>query len=137
MPRWIYCLFQQRRRLILVIDRDLHRAIIIEVAERSTARGMLFHQRTPRMFRDVPKLAIGKILVKNRPILVVNIDMKTFHFREHVAIHNEKIFPSVVVEIEKSGAPADVTRVLSKSRIQSYFIEVSIASIAIERFELI
>src|SRR5438105_12236196 len=105
MPGWIYCLFQQRRRLILVIDRDFHRAIVIEVAERSTARGMLFQQRSPRTLRDVSKLAVGQILVKDRPILVVNIDMKSFYLWEHVAIHKKKIFPSVVVEIEKSGAP--------------------------------
>src|SRR6478609_594296 len=75
---------------------------------------MKLGQGRPGTLRNVLKLSISEIAVENRPVFIVNVDVQILYFGEGVTVHEQQIFPAIVIEIEEA-----------------------VSSIAIERFEFI
>src|SRR6185312_5882909 len=98
---------------------------------------MKLGQGRPGTLRNVLKLSISEIAVENRPVFIVNVDVQILYFGEGVTVHEQQIFPAIVIEIEEAGTPADVTRISAESGFKCDVVEDSFSSIAIERFEFI
>ena len=68
------------------------------------------------MLGDVGKCTVASVAIEDGAVLVVDVDLETIDFREHVAVDQQQIFPAVVVEIEEAAAPADEAGVVREAR---------------------
>src|SRR6266478_7822662 len=59
--------------------------------------------------------------------------MLAVDFRIDVPVDQQKIGPSVIIEIEKHGAPAEVLRVQAESSSIGHIVESAVAIVAIQR----
>src|SRR5258706_9892156 len=98
---------------------------------------MTLQHSWPGALGDVLEFPTPEISIQNRPIPEVDVDPQPFDLREHVPVHQQQILPSVVIEIEKPAAPADIARILRDPRRDGRVIEFAAASASIERLPLV
>src|SRR5882672_931862 len=67
----------------------------------------------------------------------MDVDLQPVHFRECVAVHQQQVFPAVVVEVEKTAAPAYIARVVRHAGGGRDVVELGRAAIAVEGLALI
>src|SRR6185437_10681848 len=116
---------------------NLHRAIVIKIAKSRAARRMQFAECRSGLLGNVTKLAVFQVLIQNRAVPVMNVDVQFIHFGEGMTVDQEEILPAVVVEVEKAGSPSDVASILAQTGIQRHVIEIAPAAIAVERLKLV
>ncbi len=92
---------------------------------------MLLLERWPGLFRNITKSGVPFVLVQDGAIFVMNINSQAVYFRESVSIYQEQIFPAIVVEIKKSRAPTDVTRVVPETGIKRHIVKITFAAVAV------
>ena len=92
---------QQRRWLIHVHDERSHLAFAVEVAEWVAATGMAITDAGATGDADVVEFFATFIARQNARDVLLD-------FRVDVAVDPKEIEPAIIVEIGKSGTPADV-----------------------------
>src|SRR3954447_986991 len=129
--------FEQRRTLVLVVDRNFDCSIIIDIAECRSARGMLFEKCRTRGSRKIAKFPVAKVFVQDCPVFVVDVDAEFLDLGKNVTVDQTKVFPAIQIEIEETRAPANVLRVLPEPRSKALIVEFGLPAIVIQGLEFI
>src|SRR5471032_3156280 len=98
---------------------------------------MAFQHARPRTLRDIRELAIARIPIQDGAVLIANVDPQPLDFGEYVPVHQQNIFPAIVVEIEKAASPADKTRVARQARGNRGVVELAAAPVVIQGLALV
>src|SRR5262249_55911131 len=128
---------QQARWVVHVVDDDVLHAGVEEIAECGAARRLLFEQRRARAHRDVLEASVAEIAVQQLWLLVAVVSTEAVGFRIDVAVDDEDVRPAVEIDVEKTGAPAEVSRVDAQPRGARHIVEQTSAKVAIERWRMV
>lgn len=84
-------------------DHDVHLAIIIDVSKGGTARG----QR--RGYPRIGALEMAVVIHRQQwQFFIAQRSVNLLNIVQHVALRNEQIFPTIIVKIFQSRAPAEL-----------------------------
>src|SRR5262249_24641222 len=93
---------QKLWRAIQIAYDHVDAAVVIQVAEGYAARDPLFHQRGAELGGNFRKRAVPVVSVEELALAIMA------YLRIDMTISDEKIYPAVVVIVEKLGPPANV-----------------------------
>ena len=99
---------EERRNVTHVEDDHVDVAVVVIVAERGTATGIVLGNPRPHFFRNILELPIPPILINQPRILVGLADVMRIDLRIHVAVDLSDVLPAIVVVIHESATPGDV-----------------------------
>src|SRR5947208_745764 len=86
---------------------------------------------------DIVECPVASVAVENRWILEAYGCVESIHFRERVAVYQQQILPTVIVEIEEAAAPAYVSRVDCEPCAGRCVIKLGTSAITIEGLALV
>ena len=107
---------QKGRILIQIYDEHVDVAVIIKVPERAPAATVRLGNSRPSRFDQLLESVIPQIAKNRARRLVCVLREGSFNFRVDVACDHKQIRVAVIVEINNSSAPADITRFHANAR---------------------
>src|SRR5262245_36028938 len=96
---------QQQRRVAVVGDDDVHIAVVVEIGERSPASRVRRRETVARRFGHFDEFARAVVAEELIDLFVAD-GRGQFDLRVDVAVGDEEVEPTVVVEIEETAAEA-------------------------------
>src|SRR5450631_2665465 len=119
---------QQYRRSIDRIDDHINLAVIEEIAKGRTASARDHRESRPLYRRYVVKLAFVVVVEEERALGVCSSPIMVVNLRIDVAVHHHRVFPSVVVVVDKAVSPTDKWQSdLSDSHVSGCFGKAGVA----------
>src|SRR5256885_8104868 len=106
------------RRSVDAIDDEVEIAVIVEIAEGTTARGGGSRNSSAGVERDVFEVAVAQIAIEKLSLRIASFGGELFDFGIDVAVADEDVGPTVVVKIEKAAAPAEILRVFAEAGLE-------------------
>src|SRR4029079_12770773 len=79
------------------------------------------------------ELRLPAVWLDDLPLLVAGFGLELPHFGVDVAVDEEEIEPSVVIEIDERGAPAEPARVHADARGKRAVVAQAAAAVLVER----
>src|SRR5215831_20054165 len=98
---------QQRGPIVHVHDEDLGSAVAIEIAGCQPAGGTGRVETGAGFGGNVCEVPVAQVVVEQRLLPVAFADGRTIDFGIDVPVGQHQIGPTVLVDIQKSGAPAE------------------------------
>src|SRR6185436_9040485 len=119
--------------IVDVGDGDVYLAVVVEVAERGAAPRLRRRQGWTEFLSDVGEVSLAVVVVDDLPLLVAGLGLELPHFGVDVAVDQEEIEPSVVIEIDERRAPAEPARVHADARGERPVVAQAAAAVLVER----
>src|SRR5258708_1559985 len=120
-------------KIIYGVDDDVEIAVVVEVAEGTSARGDGNGDARAGVIRNVDKPAIERIFVEQLAVRVAVFGLELLDFGIDVAVANEDVGPAVIVHVEKTAAQAEILCVPAEAGLESGVFEIRAAEIAVQR----
>src|SRR6266581_4930631 len=131
-------IFEKRRRLAHVQEKDVNVAGVEDVAESSAPAGMKRQSGKAGFLGDFVEGAVAIVAMKGERLTKAGAGFQSVDLRVNVAVGDENVEPGVIVHVEKSGAPADVGIAgLTYSRCPTDIVETLRTGVAIEGIGLL
>src|SRR6266480_7491114 len=96
---------QKRWRLTHIHDDDIHIAIIVNVAERSSAAAGCWNRRKNR--GDIFERAISMVAKQQHGLLIAGAAGNRIDLRIDVTVSDKYVRPGIVIHVEKRCSPTD------------------------------
>src|SRR5688572_10315128 len=123
-------ILEQRRTLTHVADDDFERAVVVEIADGRPARRLQLLEARSRRGCDV--LESSADVPVQQPGLPISDFRAALDFGIYMTVDEKKIFPPVLIHIQKVRAPADILHVGSQTRLQDSILERAAADIVVQ-----
>ena len=107
---------QQRRRLVHVHHRDVHVAVVVEIAERTAPAGVRRRDATASFLDQFLEAAVAQIAKHESRRSERIRGQRPFHFRVHAAGDEEQVRKPIVVQIDDARSPSDKPRFHADAR---------------------
>src|SRR5580692_9753924 len=124
---------QQLREIVYGVDGHIEIAIVVEISERTAARGNGRRNSRPAFVGNVLESAVPKILIEKLSLRVARFRFELLDFGIDMAIADQNVGPSVVVHVEEAAPPAQILRVLAEARLVSGVLKSCAAETVVER----
>src|SRR5258708_1838806 len=99
-------ILDMRRRLAHVQEKDVNVAGVEDVTESSAAARMKRQSGEAGFLGDFVEGAVASVAMKEERLAKARAGFQSVDLRVNVAVGDENVEPSVIVHVEKSGAPA-------------------------------
>src|SRR5579863_9347103 len=99
---------KDERLAINIFNDDVDAAVVEQIAEGRAAADLGDANGGASQFADVAKGSVVLVQEQEFGLAIAGADIERVHLRVDVAVHHKKIRPSIVIEIEKCGAPTNV-----------------------------
>ncbi len=120
-------------RRMHVGDRDVDRAVVVEVAEGAAASRARRDGRRAETVGDVREHAVARVAVHDLPLFVRGFRRNMADLRIHVSVGEEDVEPAVVVEVGEAGAPPQPPRVHAEPGVERPVLAEAVAAVRVER----
>ena len=94
-------------KMVDAVDDDVDIAVVVEVAEGSSAGGSSVGYAGAALCGDLFELAVAEIAVEVFVLGVGRVDVGAFDLGVDMAVGHEDVEPAVVVHVEEAHAPAE------------------------------
>ena len=101
---------QQARRCIHIVDGHRELAIVPEVPDGQTAGGRGPIDPRASIRRNISKGSVTVVVIEEALLFVGAPQVIFVYFRVHVAVSEDKIRPTVIIEVKKHSAPPQILR---------------------------
>src|SRR5580692_1996460 len=99
---------QQRWWLVQVNGKNVHVAVVVEIAERATATAMMCNSSGPGLGRNLLESAISKTAEDDaRP--AIGLVWSPLHLRINSACNPENVGGTIIVQVFDADTPTDET----------------------------
>src|SRR5262245_46797366 len=116
-----------------VVHRDVHVAVVVDVAKRGAAPGVRRSHRRAETFGHVLEAAVLKVPVDDLALPIARLGSNLFDLRIDVAVDQEEIEPAVLIEIEETDAPPEPPRVEPDAARERAIRAETVAAVRIQR----
>ena len=100
----------------MLTTTDLQITTVVEIGDGGTTRRMLRFNAGTRLARHIVEPPIATVPVKQSPLVKGLINVGVVDGGVDMTICDENILPAVLIEVEKSGSPAEELCVNSQPR---------------------
>src|SRR5215467_8383095 len=114
---------QQLGNIVDAIDDHVEIAFVVEVADGQAAAGDSFQNAGTGVERYVAKGAVAQVAVKNLALAIAGFGSGITDLRIDVAVAEKNIGPAVIVEVEKSGAPAQEAGIAAETGLERHVVK--------------
>ena len=98
---------QQRRRLILIHDQNIHITVVVKIAKGASPTDMSRRNSGAGLFAELHKLPVSLIAKHEAWPAPRKLGVNRFQFRIHGSSNQQNVRESVVVQIDQAGAPTN------------------------------
>src|SRR5258708_36133377 len=98
---------------------------------------MLVGYSRPARSGEVEELTVASVPIEESPLLEFLRGAPGIDLRIHVAIGDDQVFPSVVVDIQKCSAPSKILGVHRQSGSNGSVVEVICAQISVQSVRVV
>jgi hypothetical protein len=132
-PIWfsLNVIAQQRRWFVQVDDENVDVAIVIEIAKGTSPAAVGCGNARASHFDELLKSLIAEIAKNHARRLVGILRELTFNFGVNVTCNYKKVGVPIVIEIDDTGAPANVPGLDADASPPGHIVEVALAIVAI------
>ncbi len=99
---------QNHRLAHQVFNHRLHFSVVEKIAHRQSAAHLRNLKRVANQLADVPESSVSLIDEQKLRLQVAGGPVRAVHLRIHVSVDQKEILPAIIVEVDKSVAPAHV-----------------------------
>ena len=99
---------QDHRLAIQILDDNVDMAVVEKIAEGRATADLRDLDRGSDNFADIAKGAVVPVQEQELWLVVSGSDIKSVHLRVDMPVHHKKVGPTVIIKVEKCGAPANV-----------------------------
>src|SRR5262249_45318143 len=124
-------------RVILVVDDQVKISIVVQISERHTAARALNLQPSSGNLCHVLESPVAQASVKQIALAIRCRQSLSTRLGIHMSIRNKDVRPAIVVEIEKSSAPAQILQLEPQFCVIGLKRKGAVAVVAIERRDII
>src|SRR5580698_3828742 len=117
MAEWRSDVSQQRRSLAHVHDHNLFVAIVVQVSDSEATRCVWGRDAATRLTGQVEELPISAVPIEQPALLELFSGVSRVDFGIHMSIGENEILPSIVIEIDCSRSPPQVSRIHGKAGV--------------------
>src|ERR1051326_3769863 len=126
-------ILQNRRLSIDIVDDHIEASVAVEVADGDAARAPGLRECSARPGADSLESAVAQIMKQQSLLRVTGAPLMLVDRRIHMTIRHEEIFPTVVVIIDETCAPAEKRNChLAHPGLERKIGKVSFAVVVIE-----
>src|SRR6267378_7894245 len=123
---------QKARLPVNIVDDDGELTIVPQIAHRQAARGRSGVNSGSCLRRDVGESGIAIVVVKKAWFHVSATQVKLVDLRIDVSVGEDEVGPTVIVEVEKHGPPAQILRMRTESGSEGNVRKKSLTIVAVK-----
>src|SRR6266568_7283769 len=128
---------QQRRGLVQINDQDVDIAVVVEVSKRASPTTVGRRHARSCIFDEFFKDAVAQMSKNGARCFVGILRESSFHLRVNMAGHHEKIWKTIIVQIDNARSPTDVSGFDSNARGSRRIIEITFSIIVVKNVGVI
>src|SRR6185503_795960 len=129
---------QQRRLSVHVVYYGIQPPIAVQVADRQSARAPGLRQPTAGCCSQSLEFPILQILKQQHLLGITRAPLLAVNRRVNMAVGNQDILPTVVVEIYEVCAPTqERISLLTMSRLKSHICKIPVTVVVVENIRVI
>src|SRR5689334_13682577 len=96
---------EQRGRIVVAIDNNVHKAIAVNVTESDTARGLRMTEHVAAPGRHINEPA-GNVSKQKRRLQIMRVRLGHLNVVHDMALADEQVFEAIVIVVDELRAPS-------------------------------